>query len=194
MQSDNKRSLQNFHLRNAAALVKELNNNPPPVAPQIISLIQLANSCLPGSPVDPAKLRQINAQLRSSGVFPELRFPGENGWLVGWRYQSSGFGSATEHWVPHQTAVVIELAVAGVLRQVRSCASCGRWFVANSRRQEQRFCNIGCRQRNYASSTEGRKKRTDYMRGYRARLRRQMQNMLKVSRSSPLAQRTQRSH
>lgn len=80
--------------------------------------------------------------------------------------------------------VITLLGERGLLWRVRRCAGggveavlaeltgktlCGRWFYA--RRQDERFCSLGCRQRSYAHKTKtpaARSKRATYMRSYRS--------------------------
>jgi DNA-binding phage protein len=68
------------------------------------------------------------------------------------------------------SALVVFAARRGLLRHIRECTQCGRWFAA--RRRDQHFCSAKCREKAFRKNPQGRSKRAAYMRGYRARLKR----------------------
>ena len=50
--------------------------------------------------------------------------------------------------------------------RIRRCNECGEWFFA-AKREDQKFCGGNCRQHHHDSSPSIRKRKKDYMRGYR---------------------------
>jgi hypothetical protein len=62
---------------------------------------------------------------------------------------------------------LVECANRGELGKFRECPMCKRWFFA--RTLDHKCCTARCRQRLYASTPEGRKKRAEDMRKFRAR-------------------------
>jgi len=71
------------------------------------------------------------------------------------------------------------LGKLGLIHRIRQCLTCKRWIFA--RFERERFCSGQCREKAYRSSAQGRRKRRDYMHGYRARLKRMDRNNLKAS-------------
>jgi hypothetical protein len=67
----------------------------------------------------------------------------------------------------------------GLLERIRQCPSCGRWLFA--RFERERFCSGPCREKAFRASPEGKGKRRDYMRRYRANLKRMNHNYTKTS-------------
>jgi hypothetical protein len=66
-------------------------------------------------------------------------------------------------------AVIHDLAAKGLLRRVRECATCGRWFYAYRPGRRYRFCSVACRDKNWRQTPQGRARRAKYMRDYRRR-------------------------
>lgn len=79
---------------------------------------------------------------------------------------------------------IVRLEGDGLLDSLLQCAICRNWFFAS--RDWQRFCSDRCRSQHYSSSPEGRATRASYMRGYRKRLQRMNQEMMRVSRKKPI--------
>lgn len=177
--------------RNARALVRELNSKQALVSPkgyppietpdgpkpqQVLNyglpesvkapIIQLIEAINGGPPSD--SLEALNERLQDLQIIPRLRRASGGRCVADWIPNLRTQGGAFDAWVPYSTLVVWNLAGAGILWKVRRCAQCGRWYLA--RRKDQQFCRLACRQKNYISSEHGRKKRTAYMRKYRARL------------------------
>jgi hypothetical protein len=73
------------------------------------------------------------------------------------------------------------LGQMGLLDRVRQCPTCGLWIFA--RFERERFCSSPCREKAFRGSAEGKRKRREYMRGYRARINRMDLNNLKASAS-----------
>lgn len=71
------------------------------------------------------------------------------------------------------------LGKLGLLDRIRQCRCCGRWLFAKFERQW--FCSDGCREKAYRASPEGKKKRREFMRRYRANLKKMEQNFIKAS-------------
>jgi hypothetical protein len=58
----------------------------------------------------------------------------------------------------------------GLLDRIRHCQFCARWLFARFDREW--FCSPACREKAFRTSPEGKRKRRDYMRQYRANLKR----------------------
>ena len=119
------------------------------------------------------RLKKIRAAFRSYRPTPLPAYPQEGGWKFYWLHPW-GIG-----WI--YLAKIHDFAAAGLLRRVRECDHCSRWFFG--RRNDQRFClDRNCREKHWRTSAAGRATRADYMRGYRQRLKRKEQNSLKAPR------------
>ena len=57
---------------------------------------------------------------------------------------------------------ILRLLKEGQLFRLRRCPSCGNWFDAM--RDDQRFCDRKCRQKEHSQSPEFKAKRAGYMR------------------------------
>jgi len=119
--------------------------------------------------------KKINSQLRRSKV--TLRAEGYSrsdvearplaGQII-WRWYEE------ENPESKATFVLARLEEEGLFDLLRRCIQCRMWFYAE--RDWHRFCTPACRDKNFRSTPEGRKKRADYMRKYRARERRMNDN------------------
>lgn len=63
----------------------------------------------------------------------------------------------------------IRLAEFGLLKRVRQCPQCGKWFAAV--RRTKRFCSAGCIKLGWQASDVGKEKRRAYMRKYMQKYR-----------------------
>lgn len=128
------------------------------------------------------KVRRINKQLHDYPMWPRyttLRTRGK-------RVKTSPL--KWEWWPVGNLAAraayqVVRLEEDCLLELLRPCAVCKKWFFAT--REWHKFCSKGCRDQHYSSSSEGRATRANYMRGYRKRLQRMNQEMMRVSRKKP---------
>lgn len=68
---------------------------------------------------------------------------------------------------------LMSLTYGKPMRSVRECAACRKGFVALHGRD--RFCSTLCRVKWHAQTEEGKRKRAEYMRNYRATLRQREQ-------------------
>jgi hypothetical protein len=67
-------------------------------------------------------------------------------------------------------AIIHDLATKGLLRRVRECGTCGRWFFAYRPGERYRFCSDACRDKHWRQTPQGRARRAKYTRDYRRRL------------------------
>jgi hypothetical protein len=102
-----------------------------------------------------------------------LALPLENGW-VGGPEMSSEDMPFLQGWA-HK---VLGAATRGYLRKVRRCAECGKWYARV--REIQRRCSTNCRVKSAHKTESGRRKQREYMRRYRAGLRRRDAENLRV--------------
>lgn len=80
------------------------------------------------------------------------------------------------------SALALDAVVKGYIRLVRQCPVCGTWFVAVKR--PQKFCvsrSRRCREKAFRASPKGKAKRAEFMRNYRAGLKRRDSENLRVS-------------
>ena len=77
--------------------------------------------------------------------------------------------------------MVLQAATSGELRLIAQCDNCGTWFLGA--RAGQTFCSVECRKKAFRSTDLGRVKQAEYMRGYRARLKRRDSEMLRNARA-----------
>jgi hypothetical protein len=61
---------------------------------------------------------------------------------------------------------LVEIEKMELFERVRQCKQCRKWLFAE--KNHQLFCSRECRQKHFRTSEEGRKKRKEYMRRYRA--------------------------
>jgi hypothetical protein len=96
--------------------------------------------------------------------------PGERGWLG--RYYLPGLRSKTENLFvnPRFLGLIIwNAAVAGELAALRECLQCHLWFAA--RKEDHKFCCSRCREQSFRTTDRGRASRAEYMRNYRAEIK-----------------------
>jgi hypothetical protein len=79
------------------------------------------------------------------------------------------------------TGMIFNLAAQGLLAKVRRCRHCKKWLLAS--RGIHRFCSVNCRVAYYRQTTTGRTRNREYMRRYRAGLKRRDRENLKVSKT-----------
>jgi hypothetical protein len=58
----------------------------------------------------------------------------------------------------------MSLSEAGLLNKLRQCETCEKWYL----RRKGRFCSTLCRVKWHSHTDEGKRKRAEYMRDYRA--------------------------
>ena len=109
-----------------------------------------------------------------------LGMPGPNGWSRIHTYFDRWPGGKPKDEGYMAAIFVLDAAYQGFLRQISKCSQCGKWFVM--KRDDQRFCSGKCREKEFRSSDAGRMKRANYMRQYRARLKRRDEANLKDNR------------
>jgi hypothetical protein len=74
---------------------------------------------------------------------------------------------------------LFDAARNGEIRLLAQCTVCSQWFVR--KRKDRRFCSGRCRIKAYHSTDEGKAKRTESMRKYRAGLKaRDLANLKRV--------------
>jgi hypothetical protein len=99
-------------------------------------------------------------------------YPIEGRWQLSWGFplperRTSG---ANRFVLSASLATTHDLAAKGLLRRVRECSTCGRWFYAYRPGQRYRFCSDACRDKNFRQTPQGRARRAKYMRNYRRNL------------------------
>ncbi len=111
---------------------------------------------------------------RQSGAFARGRIQWETQ-IDGWEWDEPGKAGR-----PLQA--ILELVRLGLIERLRRCANapCNQWLYASYKRQ--RFCSQACREKSFRSTDEGRRKRREYMRLYRADLKRRSETFLRLSR------------
>ena len=173
-------------------LIGEVRNEMPPVT--LRQLIEKEMSADSGNDRVWEKVRRINEQLSGYRMWP--RYTNLRTIVKGmsttpsvsstkktkssplkWEWWSEGDSAAK---AAHQ---VVRLEEDGLLESLLPCAVCKKWFFAA--RHWQKYCSDRCRGQHYSSSPEGRATRASYMRGYRKRLQRMDQEMMRVSRKKP---------
>jgi hypothetical protein len=115
---------------------------------------------------------RINQRTTPVALDPENKARRERSSRFGWTWWSSQ-GSRAAY-------AIVRLEQQGIFDLLRQCQACKKWLLA--KRRKQHFCSAKCRDRDYRTSDGGRKKRTEYMQGYRARLRRMDEAHLMASR------------
>ncbi len=109
-------------------------------------------------------------------------------WQIQWRYNDLPGGLIGEVAQSFRLGMdadravqcFLHLAERGLLGRMRQCVQCRKWLCA--KRDWQRFCSDTCREVAFRTTTEGRRKRREYMRRYRSNLKRMEQNALKAAR------------
>lgn len=106
-------------------------------------------------------------------------FPGPAGWSYGFtsRPDSSTPDFKLQCWGEFLYFAMMD----GYAWAIRRCGKCRNWFRA--RRRDQKFCSDKCRERQLRGTSEGKGKRAEYMRRYRAGLKRRDSENLKTSQS-----------
>jgi hypothetical protein len=74
---------------------------------------------------------------------------------------------------------VLEAAFGGYLRMISQCPTCRTWFVI--KRKDHKFCSGACREKHFRGSKEGKAKRAEFMRKYRAGLKRMSEERIKAA-------------
>jgi hypothetical protein len=72
-----------------------------------------------------------------------------------------------DEWENDAVNSILSLVKSGEVYRLRHCFCCGKWFY--SLRDDQRFCDVACRQKQHSQSDEFKEKRKKYMRDYRLR-------------------------
>jgi hypothetical protein len=108
----------------------------------------------------------LDARLSRRTFYPRVWWAG-NRWVVFWRIPSrmrlrKGIMELDDAGA---LRMILDLARGGFLSRLRRCSRCHKWLYAKFRHQN--FCSTECQQKHYKDSPEWRKKRRDYMRGYR---------------------------
>jgi len=106
-----------------------------------------------------------------------LGCPRPEGWSTSYILSAAGRGESDSN-AYYGATVVLDAAFHGYLRLIYQCASCGKWFV--TKRADHKFCSANCRVKASRETPEGRAKRTQYMRGWRAGLKRRDEANLRV--------------
>jgi hypothetical protein len=99
-------------------------------------------------------------------------YPVEGRWQLDWGFplpETRPVG-ANGFVLSASLAIIHDLAAKGLLRRVRECATCGRWFYAYRPGQRYRFCSDACRDKHWRQTPQGRARRAKYTRDYRRRL------------------------
>jgi hypothetical protein len=109
--------------------------------------------------------------------------PTQQGWKREWKLPERYVGpdAYDRALMDIGLAQIGDLACTKQLAKVRECDYCKQWFVAVRKRRDNRFCSVGCRSESHRKTPEGRRKRTEYMRGYRSRLRARDRNNLRIA-------------
>jgi hypothetical protein len=112
-------------------------------------------------------------------------YPVEGRWRLVWGFpRPDTIPAGLSGFVPSVSlAIIHDLAAKGLLRRVRECATCGRWFYAYQPGPRYKFCDDACRDKNYRHTPQGRARRAEYMRKYRRRLERANAAILNAAKS-----------
>ena len=117
----------------------------------------------------------INRQLSRYRFLPHVSPHGSaRRWRVTWEINSSRAAKdnktdPNQRTLPEGIALqlILDFARAGYLNRLRRCSHCQKWLYAKFRHQA--FCSTKCQQTYYTNSDEWRRKRREYMQGYRQR-------------------------
>jgi hypothetical protein len=140
--------------------------------PTIASLMHWAQAEASGHPTPTVswnKIHLINSLLRKFKLYP--RFVGRRK-VGGHSNERRAHSRLIWEWWPERDSTakvvhaIIRLEEQGLWYSLRQCLPCGKWILTKRRRQ--RFCSAQCRETNFRSTDEGRKKRAAYMRTYRS--------------------------
>ena len=103
--------------------------------------------------------------------------PGKRGWSGSYSLPRFSYGAKSiKSDFRYGGLVVWKAAEAHVLPAVRECLHCHSWFAA--RKTSHKFCSSNCQVSAFRTTGKGRAKRAEYMRRYRARLkRRDLENL-----------------
>lgn len=138
------------------------------------------------SHVRPRGLRRLFQKVKARMTLAPGASPFDK-WEIEWTYSERdalSFHEAAQQWLfgmdAHKAVgCLIKLAEAGLVGRMRQCWNCQKWIYAKFERQ--RFCSGPCREKAFRGSAEGKRKRREYMQGYRSRLKRMDENYLKSS-------------
>lgn len=139
-----------------------------PLIPSLRELFLSEAKSRPVPAVSWEEIRQINGKLRRYMSWP--RIVGRR--KVGGRSKNRQRQSRLIwRWWPKLSVGPIVYAIARLEQQgqfdfLRRCEECNEKWLFTCRRQ--RFCSAECRGKNHRRTDEGRRKRRDYMRKYRA--------------------------
>jgi hypothetical protein len=98
-------------------------------------------------------------------------YPIEGRWQLSWGFPlpETRTSGVNRFVLSASLAIIHDLAAKGLLRRVRECSTCGRWFYAYRPGRRYRFCSVACRDKNSRQTPQGRARRAKYMRDYRRR-------------------------
>ena len=107
-------------------------------------------------------LKWANSDLKRYLQFPVIFTDPESGRITSKMEHSSG-----DEWENGAVDAILWLLKEDQLSRIKQCSCCQKWFY--SLKDDQRFCNTACRQKDHSQGEAFKEQRKTYMRDYRAK-------------------------
>jgi hypothetical protein len=123
----------------------------------------------------------IDSFLSGVLIVRSLGAPAKGGWTMDEKAQVSDNCSALRTLL---LGTVLKAALEGIIQRIRQCPTCKTWFFARrfARSKHHKFCSVACRQKAFRGDPKRKPMLAEYMRRYRAGLKRRDAENLRVGR------------